>query len=99
MSGSLTVIDITAAIAGALASGWLAIRAYMLKPAHPAWCDAPARVWWSLLALSVASGISALSIVRGGGHATAREALVLVVLAVTSLVMLENLNRQAPPPS
>jgi hypothetical protein len=99
MTGPLTLIDIVAAIAGAAASGWLAIRAYMLKPAHPAWCDAPARVWWSLLGLSITAGISALSILRGGGHATAREALHLIMLGVTALVMLENLNRQAPPRS
>lgn len=89
-------LDVVAIIAGTLASGWLALRAYMLKPVFQSWCTAPGRVWASLLALSVTCAISALSILRGGGHATARETLLLIVLAVTALVMLENLHRQAP---
>lgn len=93
----MTGLDLTAIVAGTLASGWLALRAYMLKPAFQSWCSAPGRVWASLLALSVACAICALSILRGGGHATAREALLLIVLAITALVMLENLHRQAPP--
>lgn len=92
----MTGVDIVAAIAAGMASVCLALRAYMLKPAFGSWCTAPSLVWGSLLVLSVACAISALSILRGGGHATAREALVLLALAGSSAVMLRNLHRQAP---
>ncbi|PHY20941.1 hypothetical protein [Caulobacter sp. BP25] len=92
----MTTMDIVAATAGALASGWLAIRAYMLKPAFQSWCSAPGLVWASLLLLSVICGIVALSIVRTGVPATPREALLLIGLAWVALVMLINLHRQAP---
>lgn len=95
----MTGMDATAVIAAALASGWLALRAYMLKPAFGSWCTAPGRVWASLLALSVTCAIIALSILRGGGHATARETMLLIVLAVVAVMMLDNLHRQAPPKS
>lgn len=93
----MTSMDLVAVIAGTLASGWLAIRAYMLKPTFASWCTAPGRVWVSLLGLSITCAICALSILRGDVRATARETLLLIVLAVVALVMLENLHRQAPP--
>mgnify|MGYP001006340845 CR=1 FL=1 len=89
-------LDVMTVTAAALASGWLALRAYMLKPSFASWCTAPARVWAGLLTLSVTCAIVALSIVRGGGHATPREALLLIVLAIVAAVMLDNLHRQAP---
>lgn len=92
----MTAMDMIAASAGGLAFGWLAIRANMLKPRFDSWCSAPGLVWASLLLLGVTCGIVALSIVRTGVHATPREALLLVVLSATSLVMLINLHRQAP---
>lgn len=90
-------IDIAAATAACAASAALGLRAYMLKPKFQDWCSAPTAVWVSLLVLSVVAAISALSILRGGAHATAREALLLIALAVTACVMLFNLTRQAPP--
>lgn len=95
----MTLMDIISASAGGLAFGWLAIRANMLKPGFDSWCSAPTLVWAALLLLAVTCGVVALSIVRTGVHATPREALLLVVLSVTSLVMLVNLHRQAPKPS
>lgn len=93
----MTGVDVVAAIAAGVSSVCLGLRAYMLKPTFASWCTAPGLVWGSLLVLSVACAISALSILRGGGPATAREALVLLALATSSAVMLRNLHRQAPP--
>ena len=92
----MTSMDIVAAVAAGLASVWLAIRAYMLKPTFSSWCTAPGRVWASLLALSVTCAVVALSIIRSGVHATPRETLLLIVLAIVALVLLENLLRQSP---
>ena len=89
-------MDLVAVTAATLASGWLAIRAYMLKPAFASWCSAPGVVWASILALSVICGVAALSIVRTGVHATPRETMLLLALAWVALVMLVNLHRQAP---
>lgn len=92
----MTTMDVVAAVAGGLASGWLAIRAYMLKPTFKSWCSAPGMVWASLLLLSVTCGVVALSIIRTGVSATPRETLLLIVLAEVAIVMLVNLHRQAP---
>ncbi|WP_395444277.1 hypothetical protein [Caulobacter sp. UC70_42] len=92
----MSIMDLVAVAAAALASGWLAIRAYMLKPAFASWCSAPGIVWASILALSVVCGIAALSIVRTGVHATPRETMLLLTLAWVAFVMLVNLHRQAP---
>ncbi|PLR25055.1 hypothetical protein SGCZBJ_12525 [Caulobacter zeae] len=93
----MTGEDIVAVLGGSVASVCLALRAYMLKPAFDSWCSAPARVWASLLAFSVVCALSVLSIAGGHGHATAREAMVLVGAGVAASVMLINLHRQAPP--
>jgi len=92
----MTSMDIVAATSATLASAWLGIRAYMLKPTFSSWCTAPGRVWASLLALSVTCAIVALSIIRSGVHATPRETMLLIALAVTAFVLLENLLRQSP---
>ncbi|MFZ0267750.1 hypothetical protein [Caulobacter sp.] len=90
----MTLIDLVGGVSAATAGSALALRAYMLKPKFGDWCSAPTRVWASLMALSVSCMIAALSIFGGRAPATAREALVLIVLAVTALVLLDNLNRQ-----
>jgi hypothetical protein len=93
----MTGVDIVAVLAASFASVCLALRAYMLKPTFNSWCSAPGRVWGALLALSVACAIAALSILGGHGHATAREAMVLIGVAFTAGVMLANLHSQVPP--
>ena len=93
----MTGVDAVAVLSAGVASVCLGLRAYMLKPTFGSWCTAPGLVWGSLLVLSVACAISALSILRGGGHATAREALVLLSLAVSSAILLRNLHKQTPP--
>lgn len=92
----MTGMDLAAAGAAALASGCLAIRSYMLRPDFESWCSAPRWVTSAIMLLSVTCAIVALSVVRSGVHATPREALLLIVLAVTALAMLLNLHRQAP---
>lgn len=91
----MTPMDVTAVVAGWLAFGWLATRANMLKPRFEDWCSAPALVWATLLVLGVVCAIVALSIMRTGVHATPRETLLLVAIALTALIMLINLHRQA----
>lgn len=91
----MSPLDMTAIVAGWLAFGWLAIRANMLKPRFRDWCSAPTLVWASLLVLGVICAIVALSIMRTGVAATPREAMLLIGIAFTALVMLINLHLQA----
>lgn len=88
----MTPVDAWAASAAAIAAGALALRGNMLKPHHGAWALAPTPVWAGLLALSIALGMSAVSIAQGA-HATAREAMVYTVLAAVAVVMAWNLHR------
>lgn len=85
-------VDLWACVASAVAAGALAIRAHMLKPHHNVWAGAPWPVWVGLVGLAIALGMSSVSIANGA-HATAREAMIYTVLAVTACIMLWNLDR------
>lgn len=88
----MSPIDLWAAAAAIAAGSAIGIRARMLRPHHQAWTHAPTAVWLALSALALGLWMSACSIL-GGAHATQREAMIYTVLAVSSGVMLWNLNR------
>jgi hypothetical protein len=91
----MTGLDLWTAVAAAIACVCLGLRANMLKPGFASWCDAPTRVWASLLGVSLAAAITAISLFRGGAPATARESILMTALAIASAVMLLNLYRQS----
>jgi hypothetical protein len=101
MSGQLSSVDLWAAVASALAGGFLALRSNMLKPGFITWADAATPVRLALFLISVVLWGTCLSIVRGaliwGEHANAREAVVYTSLAVSAGVLFWNLHRQTRP--
>lgn len=90
----MTLLTFWAAAAALLASACLGLRANMLKPQFTSWTTAPVWVWVSIGILSVVELIVSASMFRGMS-ATPREAVVHTVLAVSSGIMLWNLERQA----
>lgn len=90
----MNTLDIVAALASGSACVTYGLRANMLKPMFNSWVSAPTFVWLPLVALSIILGANCWSIVRTGVHATPREVILLVALAVSSLCMLVNLNNQ-----
>lgn len=92
------VVNTWAAVAAFTASAALGFRANLLKPKAPDWHDAPARVWASMIALSVALAVLALWIVRTPGACVPPlVAVVLTVQAGEALIMLLNLVGQVKP--
>lgn len=88
----MDLVDLWAAAAAAVAGGALALRSNMLKPHHGVWALAPLPVRWALSGLAIALGMAAVSIC-GDAQASAREAMVYSVLAVSSVVMTWNLHK------
>lgn len=86
------MVDVWAAVAAAVAAGALALRGNMLKPQIGSWAAAPRMVRVGLSLLSIALGMAAVTLF-GGGHATAREAMIYSVLAAVAVVMAWNLHR------
>lgn len=87
----MTVVDLWAAGAAAVAACALATRANMLKPRLAKWSPAPWPVWGGLMALSISLGMGVVTILNGH-HAGPREAVVYSVLALVALVMVVNLH-------
>ena len=94
----MTFVNLWAATAAFTASAALGFRANLLKPKAPNWHDAPAWVWASMIALSVALALLALWIVRTPGACVPPlVAVVLTVQACEAMAMLLNLVRQTRP--
>ncbi|MFN3585781.1 hypothetical protein [Phenylobacterium sp.] len=88
----MNVVDVWAAVAAAVAAAALALRGNMLKPDIGSWAAAPRMVRIGLSLLSIALGMAAVTLI-GGGHATAREAMIYTVLAAVAVVMAWNLHK------
>ncbi len=85
-----------AALAAAVASVFLGLRAQMLKPALTSWPDAPACVAWSTAALSIVLGGYVVAVVDGY-RASSGEAAILTALAAYAALLWVNLLRQVRP--
>lgn len=92
----LSVVDGWAAAAAVIAAVALALRGELLKPERSAFFSGPMAVRLSITLVSILLGGRAVSIVKSGVHANAPEALVYSALAVSSLVLLVNLQCQRP---
>lgn len=89
----MTPLDLWAAVAASIGATSIAMRAFMLRPRQGAWAAAPAPVWIGLSALGIVLGMAAASLWFGRDHANGREALVYSALAVSSVALIWNLNR------
>jgi hypothetical protein len=90
----MTLVDLCAAFGASAAGSAIAIRARMLRPRQNTWTEAPFAVWGSLWLLSLVLGMRAMTLWFGDYHATAWEALVSNVLALSSAALLWNLNQR-----
>lgn len=92
------LVNTWAACAAFTASAALGYRANLLKPKAADWHNAPAWVWASMIALSVALALVALWIVRTPAACVPPlVAVVFTVQAGEALAMLLNLVRQTRP--
>lgn len=94
MPGHLTLIDLWALLASVAACAFLALRSQMLRPSFKTLHDAPTLVWATLSGLAIVCAATAVSI-WNGGHATAREAVLMTALALSSGALFWNLLIQA----
>jgi hypothetical protein len=86
-------ISLFAAMAAAVASAAMGLRAQMLKPALTSWPDAPACVAWSAVGVSIVLGCYVVAVVDGY-RATTGEAAILTAFAVYAVLLWVNLLRQ-----
>lgn len=91
MLGTQDLVDAVAAAASLIACGFLLLRRNMLRPSARTWHSAPPTVQLTLWCLAVYMGAVTLTI-WFRHHATAREAVAYVLLAVSSVVMVINLD-------
>jgi hypothetical protein len=86
-------LSLVAAMAAAVASVALGLRAQMLKPRLTSWPDAPACVAWATVGLSIVLGGYVVAIVDGY-RATTGEAAIALALAAYAVLLWLNLLRQ-----
>lgn len=93
----MAALDLVTMLNAAIAATTLALRANMLKPEARAWASSrPASL--IIMGLSVTLGGYAIDVFNKGG-ASAREAALVTVLAMTSTLMLVHLWRQRRAPA
>ena len=93
---ALPLVDVWAATTAAVAAVALGLRADLLKPEREAFFSGPALVRLSIMLVSITLGGRVVSIVKSAAHASAPEALVYSALALASVALLVNLQRQRP---
>lgn len=87
-----TTWDALAFFSSLTACVFLLIRRHMLRGDLTLWHTAPSVVQACLSVLALYMGLVAISLLHGS-HATPREASAYLILAVTSIVMVVNLDR------
>lgn len=84
-------VDAVAAAASLIACGFLLLRRNMLRPGARTWYSAPPLVQASLFLMAVYMGAVTISL-WSRQHASLREAGAYVLLAVSAVVMVANLD-------
>lgn len=92
----LPLVDAWAAGSATIAALALGLRGELLRPERSTFFSGPAAVRGSIMLVSIALAGRVVSIVKSAAHASAPEALVYSALAVASVILLGNLQRQRP---